>query len=157
MNDTIWEVLKCVELTYLALPHPSPLSITHTTHPPVDQSPQPSSFPSSSPSSQPTSQPSSQPSKRPPTKLPTGQPTSRPTVIFRPAVAAANRIGGLSVQTAIIIFVCVGVIVLFLFVCFTYYCQNQFVNKEEDRVHSLEEENFERDDMLLEDQEGNVV
>lgn len=78
-------------------------------------------------------------------------------MIFRQAVATASRIGGLSVQTAIIIFVCVGVIVLCLFICFTYYCQNQFVNKEEEKVHSLVEENFERDEMLMEDHEGDTM
>lgn len=62
---------------------------------------------------------------------------------------------GLTIQTAIIIFVCVGIVVLCLFIVFTYYCQNKFVNREEDKVHSLVEENYEDDEAVLDDGEGN--
>jgi Glycine rich protein len=117
-------------------------------------SPGPTSQPTSMPSGQPTGQPTSKPSRVPPSKRPTSQPTSRPTGVLRSNAAASNRIGDLTIKTAIIIFVCVGVVVLCLFIVFTYYCQNKFVNREEDRVHSLVEENYDDDEAVLDDGEG---
>ena len=52
---------------------------------------------------------------------------------------------------------CVGVVVLCLFIVFTYYCQNKFVNREEDRVHSLVEENYDDDEAVLDDGEGDIA
>ena len=40
---------------------------------------------------------------------------------------------------------------------FTYYCQNKFVNREEDRVHSLVEENYDDDEAVLDDGEGDIA
>ena len=112
-------------------------------------------MPSSRPTGQPTGQPTSRPSKEPLSKGPTGQPTSKPSkFVALVTIKTAATVGGLSTQFAIIIFSAVGAIVLCLFVCFSCYFQHKFLNREDDRVHSLVEENFDDDEIILDDGEG---
>lgn len=54
----------------------------------------------------------------------------------------------------IIIFSSVGAAVLFLFICFTWYFQFKYLNKDGDVVHSLVEENFDQDEVIIDDGEG---
>ena len=121
----------------------------------------PTGQPTGAPTGQPTMQPSSRPTVSPSlgiSKRPTGQPTSYPSRFEPfPIVAGAATVGGLSTQSAIIIFSAVGAIVLCLFVCFSCYFQHKFINKEEDRIHSLVEENFDDDDIILDDGEGGEI
>jgi hypothetical protein len=88
-------------------------------------------------------------------KHPTGQPTSRPsrTIIILGASSGAT-LGSLSTQSVIIIFSSVGAAVLCLFILFTWYFQFKYLNKEGETVHSLVEENFDQDEVVIDDGEG---
>ena len=134
----------------------SPVLYLHTAF-----SVRPTGQPSGAPTGQPSMQPSSKPSVSPSlgiSKRPTGQPTSYPSRFQPfPIVAGAATVGGLSTQSAIIIFSAVGAVVLCIFVCFSCYFQHKFINKEEDRIHSLVEENFDDDDIILDDGEGGDI
>lgn len=116
-----------------------------------------SAMPSSMPSSAPTGQPTSQPTSRPTAKI--IQPTSRPTSasenpLFIPPIAKGSM-NGLDTQTAIIVFSCVGAVVLCLFILFTCYFQDKFYNhKEEDKLHNLVEQHYNDDEVALDDGDG---
>ena len=115
---------------------------------------QPTALPSSQPSRQPTSVPTLTPSLGV-SKNPTGQPTSAPSrPIILPVVAGAATVGGLSIPSVMIIFSAVGAIFLCIFVCFSCYFQHKFLNKEEDRILFLVEENLDDNDIILDDGEG---
>lgn len=123
----------------------------------------PSSMPSSRPSGQPSGQPTSMPSIIPLFEPPTGQPTSRPTdQKANPLYVAAKNDNGnlnnMTTQTAIIIFSCVGAVVLCLFIVFTCYFQDKYDNrKEEEKLHSLVEHHYNEDEVVLDDGEGNQL
>ena len=123
-----------------------------------DLTPLPTGMPSSRPTGQPTGQPSSRPSLQPTmgaSKRPTGQPTSRPSsrVVILGAGTGAT-LGNLSTQSVIIIFSSVGAAVLCLFILFTWYFQFKYLNKEGETVHSLVEENFDEDEVVIDDGHG---
>ena len=119
----------------------------------------PSSMPSSRPSGQPSGQPSSVPTIIPLYEDPTGQPTSRPSD-FRSnplfvTTKPDNSLNSMNTQTAIIVFSCIGAIVLCLFIVFTCYFQDKYHNrKEEEKLHSLVEHHYNEDEVILDDGEG---
>jgi hypothetical protein len=88
------------------------------------------------------------------TKRPTGQPTSRPSRALIILKASSGTLGSLSTQSVIIIFSSVGAAVLCLFILFTWYFQFKYLNKEGETVHSLVEENFDQDEVVIDDGEG---
>lgn len=114
-------------------------------------------MPSSMPSSAPTGQPTSQPTSRPTAKI--IQPSSRPTSasenpLFIPPISKQSM-NGLDMQTAIIVFSCVGAVVLCLFILFTCYFQDKYYNhKEEDKLHNLVEQHYNDDEVVLDDGDG---
>ena len=123
----------------------------------------PSSMPSSGPTGQPTGQPTSGPTVLPLYDPPTSQPTSRPTSIkenpiFGGGVGSGNKssnFSDLSTQSAIIIFSCIGAIVLCCFILFSCYFQDKYHNKkEEEKLHSLVEHHYNEDEVALDDGEG---
>ena len=62
---------------------------------------------------------------------------------------------GLDMQTAIIVFSCVGAVVLCLFILFTCYFQDKYYNhKEEDKLHNLVEQHYNDDEVVLDDGDG---
>jgi hypothetical protein len=121
----------------------------------------PSSMPSSAPTGQPTGQPTTMPTIIPLYEPPTSQPTSRPTdvrsnPIFAGAVNSNGNLNAMNTQTAIIVFSCVGAVVLCLFIVFTCYFQDKYHNrKEEEKLHSLVEHHYNEDEVILDDGEGN--
>jgi hypothetical protein len=123
----------------------------------------PSSMPSSAPTGQPTGQPTTMPTIVPLYEPPTSQPTSRPTD-FKSGPLYANsqnnngNLNAMNTQTAIIVFSCVGAVVLCLFIVFTCYFQDKYHNrKEEEKLHSLVEHHYNEDEVILDDGEGNQV
>lgn len=121
----------------------------------------PSSMPSSGPTGQPTSQPTSGPTVLPLFDPPTSQPTSRPTTINDNPLFAGSRGGAssnfnsMSTQSAIIIFSCIGAVVLCCFILFSCYFQDKYHNKkEEEKLHSLVEHHYNEDEVALDDGEG---
>ena len=119
----------------------------------------PSSMPSSGPSGQPTGQPTASPTIIPLYQPPTGQPTSKPSdhrsnPLFRSDVRD-DSINGMRTETAIIIFSCIGGIVLCLFIIFSCYFQDRYNNrKEQDKLHQLVEHHYNEDEVILDDGEG---
>jgi hypothetical protein len=119
-----------------------------------------SAMPSSMPSSAPTGQPTTQPTSKPSVYI--AQPSSRPTGLSENPLFAGNGVdatksmNGLDTQTAIIVFSCVGAVVLCLFILFTCYFQDKFYNhKEEDKLHNLVEQHYNDDEVVLDDGDGN--
>jgi hypothetical protein len=123
----------------------------------------PSSMPSSAPTGQPTGQPTTMPTIVPLFEPPTSQPTSRPTDLkSNPLFASSQNNNGnlnaMNTQTAIIVFSCVGAVVLCLFIVFTCYFQDKYHNrKEEEKLHSLVEHHYNEDEVILDDGEGNNI
>jgi hypothetical protein len=124
----------------------------------LNLTPKPTSEPTSLPTGQPSTQPSSRPTAPPSkafSKPPSSQPTSVPSV-FVPVVALGKAvlIGDLTTQSTIIVFSCVGLAVLLIFIFFTCYCQHKYHKDEKDKILSLVEEEFgENDKNQLIDQE----
>jgi hypothetical protein len=94
---------------------------------------------------------------------PTSQPTSRPTdlksnPLFANSQNNNGNLNAMNTQTAIIVFSCVGAVVLCLFIVFTCYFQDKYHNrKEEEKLHSLVEHHYNEDEVILDDGEGNQI